>query len=115
MHPAGFWPIISAEERAQTYALDREATGIGDLVHHMTNIQGRVRTFISDCCIVAHVPCCVLRVRKVIFVIYVSRKYFSGGQGKHEMIVARGTYVGKEKCIRDFVWQSLWTKNAWNT
>jgi len=29
MPPVGFEPTISAGERPQTYALDREATGIG--------------------------------------------------------------------------------------
>ena len=29
MPPVGFEPTISAGERAQTYALDRAATGIG--------------------------------------------------------------------------------------
>ena len=30
MPPVGFEPTISAGERPQTYALDREATGTGD-------------------------------------------------------------------------------------
>jgi len=33
MPPAGLEPTISAGERPQTYALDREATGIGSHVH----------------------------------------------------------------------------------
>jgi hypothetical protein len=66
------------------------------------------------CCVVL-CPCCVLRVRKEIFVSYVSRTYFSSDQGKNEMIVACGTHVGEDKWIRDFVLKSLWTKTAWNT
>ena len=31
MSPAGFEPTISAGERSQTYALDRAATGIGNI------------------------------------------------------------------------------------
>ena len=31
MPPAGFEPTISADERPQTHALDRAATGTGDL------------------------------------------------------------------------------------
>ena len=31
MHPVGFEPTISAGERLQTYALDRAATGTGNL------------------------------------------------------------------------------------
>jgi hypothetical protein len=61
------------------------------------------------------VLCCVVLVRKWIFVIHVSRKHFSGDQGKNEMAVAYGMLVGGEKCVRDFVWKSLWTKTAWNT
>jgi hypothetical protein len=30
MHPVGFEPAIPANERPQTHALDRAATGIGD-------------------------------------------------------------------------------------
>ena len=30
MRPVGFEPTISADERLQTYALDRAATGTGD-------------------------------------------------------------------------------------
>jgi hypothetical protein len=32
MHPVGFKPTISAEERPQTYALDRAATGTGIII-----------------------------------------------------------------------------------
>ena len=32
MPPVGFEPTISAGERPQTYALDRAATGTGDVV-----------------------------------------------------------------------------------
>ena len=33
MLPVGFEPTISADERPQTYALDRAATGTGELIH----------------------------------------------------------------------------------
>jgi hypothetical protein len=62
-----------------------------------------------------YVPCCVLRVRKEIFVIYVSHKYFLSDQYKNEMVVACSTHVREEKCIRDFVCKTLWTNTAWNT
>ena len=48
--------------------------------------------------------CCVLCVRKGLFVICVSRKYFLDDQVRKEMIVAFGTHVGKAKCVCDFVW-----------
>ena len=37
MPPAGFEPTISAGERPQTYALDREATGTGFIVVLLPN------------------------------------------------------------------------------
>ena len=40
MPPVGFEPTISADERPQTYALDRAATGIGLKCHLVTaNVQ----------------------------------------------------------------------------
>jgi hypothetical protein len=33
MFPAGFGPAIPASERPQTHALDRAATGIGDIIY----------------------------------------------------------------------------------
>ena len=33
MPPVGFKPTISAGERPQTYALDRAATGTGNITH----------------------------------------------------------------------------------
>ena len=39
MLPVGFEPTMSADERPQTYALDRAATGIGILGEQETNIQ----------------------------------------------------------------------------
>jgi hypothetical protein len=35
MHPVGFEPTISAGERPQTYALDRAATGTGNIRIYM--------------------------------------------------------------------------------
>ena len=32
MPPVGFEPMISADERPQNYALDREATGTGEII-----------------------------------------------------------------------------------
>jgi hypothetical protein len=42
MPPVGFEPIISTGERPKTYALDRAATGIGDLKY------GRILVFAAD-------------------------------------------------------------------
>jgi hypothetical protein len=39
MSPAGFEPTISAGKRPQTYALDRAATGTGDLNPSPKNIR----------------------------------------------------------------------------
>jgi hypothetical protein len=38
MSPAGFEPTISADERPQTYVLDRAATGIGSLMLVLHNL-----------------------------------------------------------------------------
>ena len=37
MHPLGFEPTISADERPQTYALDRAASGIGFFFYNRQN------------------------------------------------------------------------------
>jgi len=39
MSPAGQEPAIPASERQQTHALDRAATGIGEIPKRMTNLQ----------------------------------------------------------------------------
>jgi len=39
MTPMGFEPTISAGERPQTYALDRAATGIGEICICMNKIE----------------------------------------------------------------------------
>ena len=37
MPPAGFEPAIPADERLQTHALNRSATGIGEVQDYFTN------------------------------------------------------------------------------
>jgi hypothetical protein len=54
MPPVGFKPTIPASERPQTHALDRAATGIGDIIQYTSKIThlhtasalclGRIRT-----------------------------------------------------------------------
>ena len=43
MPPVGFEPTISADERLQTYSLDRAATGTGNLQHYITKIKSEHR------------------------------------------------------------------------
>ena len=43
MPPVGFEPTISAGELPQTYALDRAATGTGDVTCNSENISVSVR------------------------------------------------------------------------
>ena len=43
MPPAGFEPTISAGEQQQTYALDREATGIGFLKEYFVLIRNKFK------------------------------------------------------------------------
>ena len=57
MPPVGFEPTISADERPQTHALDRAATGTGDILKVSMNIQFwymtpcRVVVFEESCCL----------------------------------------------------------------
>ena len=45
MHPVGFEPTISADERPQSYALDRAATGTGRM-HGIIYLKFRVVNFL---------------------------------------------------------------------
>ena len=45
MPPAGFEPTVSARERPQTYALDRAATGTGEVGHYYKYLFSRYLTF----------------------------------------------------------------------
>ena len=45
MPPVGFEPTISAGERAQTYALDRAATGTGGMYWYLPKISYEVKIF----------------------------------------------------------------------
>ena len=47
MPPVGFEPTISAGERLQTYALDRVATGTGDVTCNYENISVSIRNNIN--------------------------------------------------------------------
>jgi hypothetical protein len=45
MSRAGFKPAIPATKRSQTYALDREATGIGNYIKTNCNALGFIIAF----------------------------------------------------------------------
>ena len=47
MPPVGFEPTISADERLQTYALDRAATGTGDWI-----ITARIWSVPAELCLI---------------------------------------------------------------
>jgi hypothetical protein len=43
MPPVGFEPMIPASARPQTYALDRAATGIGDIISNIMKLRWEQR------------------------------------------------------------------------
>jgi len=48
MPPVGFEPTISAGERPQTYALDREASGTGTIQSYNTELKNLHTQFTAD-------------------------------------------------------------------
>jgi hypothetical protein len=58
MPPVGFELTISADERPQTYALDRTATGIGDISIYRKNfkVQQASKRDEMMCDVITHIP-----------------------------------------------------------
>ena len=48
MPPVGFKPTISADERPQTYALDRAVTGNGNICVYFSKIKNQIQLNTSD-------------------------------------------------------------------
>jgi len=62
MPPVGFEPTISSDERPQTYALDRAATGTGYNFYGFINFVIDIRLFMSSFCILSRTPLNVLHI-----------------------------------------------------
>ena len=63
--PAGFEPAIAVSERLQTHALDRAATGIGDIYFSQINFIMKIVFGFIKCCTFYVIP---LRRVRLIFI-----------------------------------------------